>query len=79
MQTSKTTPNTATLVINTKKPYTPNVNTAQNNAASWAVIQGALKGGKPVTRLALTQLLATQCNHAPFVGYAIRRGWLVTK
>jgi hypothetical protein len=58
------------------KPYNVRPNTAQNNAASWAAITAALQanGGK-ATRAEL--LAAMQpLNHAPMVGYAIRRGWL---
>ena len=76
MQTSKQVQLTTKLVVNAKKQYNPSPSTAQNNAQSWATVQGALAKG-PQTRQQLQTLLQTQHNHAPFIGYAIRRGWLV--
>ncbi len=60
------------------KPYNVRPGTAQDNARSWAAIQAVLanKGGS-ATRADLTAAV-TDFNHAPFVGYAIRRGWLTT-
>lgn len=59
------------------KAYNVRPNTASDNAATWALLQGALTaaGGK-LTRAEL-QAVAQQRNHVNFVGYAIRRGWLV--
>ena len=54
--------------------YNPKATTAQNNAASWATIVMALK--KPQTVASLTKIVAAKHNHAPMVGYCIRRGWL---
>lgn len=56
--------------------YKPKATTAQGNATTWATIQTHLKGNKACTVGQLTALVAKQHNHAPFVGYAIRRGWL---
>ncbi len=56
--------------------YNPKANSAQGNAATWATIQTALK--KPQTVASLTATVKAQHNHAPFVGYCIRRGWLKT-
>ena len=75
MQTSKTTKATATLIAS-KKPYKPAKNTAQENTVTWATIQEALAKG-PQTRAALETLVKEKHNHKPFIGYAIRRGWLV--
>ena len=58
------------------KPYNVRPNTAQNNAASWQALQACIAAnGGTATR---AQLLAAMqpLNHAPMVGYAIRRGWL---
>lgn len=76
MQTSKQVTNDQKLIVNPKKPYNPSANTAQGNATTWATIQKALKKG-PQTRKQLTTLVTAQHNHAPFIGYAIRRGWLI--
>jgi len=57
--------------------YKPAKNTAQGNAATWATIQAAL--AKKQTVATLTKLVTTKHNHAPFVGYALRRGWLQAK
>lgn len=56
------------------KPYNVRPTGQYNNARTWAAIQGALKAG-PQTQ---AQLLAVvkPFNHASFVGYAVRRGWL---
>lgn len=59
------------------KAYNVRPGTAQDNARSWAAIQGVLqaKGGQ-ATRADLVAAV-TPFNHAPFVQYAIRRGYLV--
>jgi hypothetical protein len=58
------------------KPYNVRPGTAQDNARSWDALQKVLteKGGQ-ATRADLVAAV-TPFNHAPFVGYAIRRGWL---
>lgn len=58
------------------KPYNVRTGTAQDNARSWEALQKVLveKGGQ-ATRADLVAAV-TEFNHAPFVGYAIRRGWL---
>jgi hypothetical protein len=71
-----TTNNLLQQVYTLGKPYNVRPNTAQNNAASWQAITAALQAnGGTATR---AQLLAAMqpLNHAPMVGYAIRRGWL---
>lgn len=76
MATAGTTPaaasNTATYGLG--KPYNVRPTGQYNNARTWAAIQGALQQG-PQTQ---AQLLAVvkPFNHASFVGYAVRRGWL---
>lgn len=59
------------------KAYNVRNGTAQDNARSWEAIQAVLtsKGGQ-ATRADLVEAV-TKFNHAPFVGYAIRRGYLV--
>ena len=58
------------------KPYNVRPNTAQNNAASWQVLLNTITAnGGSATRAQLVAALAP-LNHAPMVGYAIRRGWL---
>lgn len=54
--------------------YKPAATTAQGNATTWATIQTLL--AKPQTVASLTAAVAKQHNHAPFVGYCIRRNWL---
>lgn len=58
------------------KAYNVRPNTAQNNAATWEAITAAFaaNGGQ----LTHAQLLAAVApfNHAPMVGYCIRRGWV---
>ena len=56
------------------KPYKVRSGTAQGNDLTWAAIAAAVQQG-PKTRAEL-EILATARNHKPFVGYAIRRGWL---
>ena len=56
------------------KAYKPAKNTAQGNGATWETINKLL--AKPQTVATLTAAIKEQHNHAPFVGYAIRRGWL---
>lgn len=77
MQTSKTV-QLGQKLVNSKKVYRPAANTAQGNVASWELVQKALKKG-PQTRLQLEALLTKERNHKPFIGYAIRRGWLIAK
>jgi len=57
--------------------YKPAKNTAQGNATSWATVQKAL--AKKQTVGSLTAIVKKAHNHAPFVGYAVRRGWLAVK
>lgn len=57
------------------KKYGVRENTAQGNMESWGVLVQALSGG-PQTRAQLESVLAPR-NHKPFVGYCIRRGWLI--
>lgn len=64
------------VVYKAGKAYNVRTGTAQDNARSWQALQELLqsKGGQ-ATRAELVAAV-TQFNHAPFVGYAIRRGWL---
>jgi hypothetical protein len=64
------------VVYKAGKPYNVRGGTAQDNSRSWAAVQSVLQAnGGQATR---GQIVAAvqQFNHAPFVGYAIRRGWL---
>ena len=61
------------------KPYNVRPNTAADNSATWALLQGVLKAGGGTATRAELQAAALQRNHVSFVGYAIRRGWLVPK
>jgi hypothetical protein len=64
------------VVYKAGKPYNVRAGTAQDNSRSWQAIQQVLQAsGGAATRAALTAAV-TPFNHAPFVGYAIRRGWL---
>ena len=56
--------------------YKPKASSAQGNAATWSSIQSAL--AKPQTVGSLVNIVREKHNHAPFVGYCIRRGWLKT-
>lgn len=70
--------NTALAVVyKAGKPYNVRIGTAQDNARTWDAVQKCLteKGGQ-CTRAELVAAVQ-QFNHAPFVAYAIRRGWLV--
>jgi len=64
------------VVYKAGKAYNVRTGTAQDNARSWQAIQAVLQAnGGQATAAALTAAV-TQYNHAPFVRYAIRRGWL---
>jgi len=59
------------------KVYNVRNGTAQDNARSWEAIQAVLKTkGGSATRADLVAAV-TPFNHAPFVGYLVRRGYLV--
>lgn len=60
------------------KAYNVRPNTAQDNAATWQAICAALQAapGNTLTRQQLHEV-AAQRNHVPFVGYCMRRGYLV--
>lgn len=77
MTTSKNVQATDVLAIS-KKPYRPSATSAQGNDQSWEIVKKMVSKGK-CTRLDLEKALAEQRNHKPFVGYALRRGWLVAK
>jgi hypothetical protein len=91
MATVKAAPKSATTITSTKglcpttklgltasgKRYTPASTTAQNNQASWQLIQKTLTTAKkPVSVGQLQKALKAAHNHAPYVNYCIRRGWL---
>lgn len=64
------------VVYKAGKVYNVRPGTAQDNARSWSAIAAKLaESGGTCTRADLVQVVS-QFNHAPFVGYAIRRGWL---
>lgn len=58
--------------------YKPSASTAQSNGTTWATITDALAKG-PQSVGALQKLCKEKHNHAPYVGYCIRRGWLQVK
>ncbi len=63
-------------IVNVKRPYNPAKNTAQGNAATWAIVTKALQASpKGLTAAQITALLKPR-NHTTFTGYAIRRKWL---
>ena len=64
-------------ISKTGAKYSPSAASAQNNKDSWDTLKNALK--QPQTLGSLQATLKAQHNHAPFVGYCIRRGWLVAK
>lgn len=64
------------VVYKAGKPYNVRPDTAQDNARTWDALSAKLSAsGGQCTRADLVAV-AQQFNHAPFVGYAIRRGWL---
>lgn len=71
-------PTTLLVVTKAGLNYNPKATTAQNNHASWATIKTALKS-KPQTYGQLMAIVAKKHNHAPMVGYCVRRGWLAVK
>ena len=79
MTSTKTLDQKAVLVVSkVGAKYNPNSSTAQDNAASWAAIKD-LVGTKGATYGDLQKALKEKYNHAPMVGYCVRRGWLVAK
>ena len=64
-------------VVNPKVSYNPNPDTAQGNSTSWGLVKTMLADG-PKTRKVLEDGLKDR-NHTPFIGYCIRRKWLVEK
>jgi hypothetical protein len=65
----------APVLYSTGKVYNPNPTTAQGNAETWALVAAHLAANGPSTLLALQAVVAPR-NHAPFVKYAVKRGWL---
>lgn len=64
------------VVYKAGKPYNVRNGTAQDNSRSWQAIQAVLQAqGGQASRAEIQQAVAPY-NHVPFVGYAIRRGWL---
>lgn len=79
MQSTKGLDLTAKVVVTKAgQKYSPSANTAQGNGATWETITAALAQG-PQSVAALQKLAKDSHNHAPFVGYCIRRGWLAIK
>lgn len=59
------------------KAYNVRPNTAQDNAASWELIKACIaKNNGSATRAQLLEAVKDR-NHAPMIGYCIRRGWIV--
>ena len=57
--------------------YKPRENSVQGNAATWETVQKL--AATPIMIKDLQAQLKEKHNHANFVNYAIRRGWLATK
>lgn len=65
-------------IVKMGKPYTPRSGTLQDNQQSWDSIQAYLKRRKGRCTLPeLQEHLKTERNHANFVRYCVRKGWLV--
>lgn len=72
-----TNPQLAQLLV-VGKAYNVRPNTAANNAATWQLLVSTLQAnGGTATFAALQQVAQAQRNHASFVGYVVRRGYLV--
>jgi hypothetical protein len=60
------------------KAYNVRPNTAANNAATWQLLVSTLQAnGGQATFAQLQAVAQAQRNHASFVGYVVRRGYLV--
>lgn len=68
---------TAPATYKVGKPYAPRATTAQGNATTWAAIQAAMAANGGNCTMAQLQQAVAPYNHAPFIGYCLRRGWLV--
>lgn len=79
LSTKGLTANTSLKVSKKGASYKPQASSMQNNANSWALVQAAFKANSSQTIGGLTSVLVKQANHGNFVGYAIRRGWLLPK
>jgi len=80
MQSTKgLTANTALKVSKKGAAYKPQANSMQNNNNSWGLVQAAFAANGKQTYGTLVTALRDQANHGNFIGYCIRRGWLVTK
>ena len=69
--------NTKVSLSKTGHNYKPRATSVQGNAATWATVKAL--AAKPITIKDLQAQLKEKHNHANFVNYAIRRGWLATK
>ena len=67
----------ATVLYTAGKPYNVRPNTARNNAAVWQAIQAALAANGGTATMAQLTAACQPHNNTPFVGYCLRRGWLV--
>ena len=59
--------------------YHPAKTTMDDTQRTWLTVQEILNAAEnsQATRAAITEQLMEKYNHGSFVGYAIRRGWLV--
>lgn len=64
------------VVYKAGKPYNVRPGTAQDNSRTWAALSAKLAENSGQCTRAELVAVAQQFNHAPFIGYAIRRGWL---
>lgn len=66
-----------TVVYAAGKAYNVRPGTAQDNSRSWQAIQACLQANGGTATRAQLHAAVSQYNHVPFVGYCIRRAWLV--
>lgn len=59
------------------KPYNVRPNTAADNSATWELVKATLAANEGTATRAALQDAVKARNHVSFIGYAIRRGWLV--
>lgn len=65
------------VLLQAGKPYNVRTGTAQANDRSWQAIQAVLAANGGQATREQVQAAVAPYNHVPFVGYCIRRGWLV--
>ena len=81
MANAKQAPKAATPAAPTYKvgnPPASRPNTLNGNAETWAVVAAHITANGPATKAALIAAVQTaRGGHGDYVGYAIRRKWLV--